>query len=56
MGANDGNQFEYCGCYTHGISKNFDVLEVVELVDSGNLLSNEIFKSIVDECIGKIDY
>ena len=54
--AQDGSDFEYCGCYTNNISKNFEVMEIVDLLNSGNLESNRVFKSIVIECMKKSDF
>ena len=39
--SSNGSDYEYCGCYVNGLSKQFSVLEVVQLVDSGKLESNE---------------
>ena len=51
-----GINYEYCGCYTNGIAKNFEVLEVVKLNESGMLESNKTFNSIVIECLEKVGY
>ena len=51
--SNNGTDYEYCGCYVNGISKNFRVLEVVQLMDSGKLETNDDFLSIVEECVYK---
>lgn len=51
--SNTGADYEYCGCYVNGISKEFRVLEVLQLMDSGELESNQDFLSIVEECVYK---
>ena len=51
--SNNGTDYEYCGCYVNGISKNFRVLEVLQLMDSGKLETNEDFLSIVEKCVYK---
>ena len=51
--SDDGVDYEYCGCYVNGISKNFRVLEVIQLNESGKLATNEDFLSIVEECVYK---
>tara|TARA_B100001057_G_scaffold490983_1_gene580293 strand:+ start:2827 stop:3096 length:270 start_codon:yes stop_codon:yes gene_type:complete len=52
--SSDGSDYEYCGCYVNGISKNFTVLQVVELSETGELESNEFFLSIIEECVNKL--
>ena len=54
--SSNGSDYEYCGCYVNGLSKQFSVLEVVQLVDSGKLESNEDFLSIVEECVYKSNF
>lgn len=51
--SDDSTDYEYCGCYVNGISKNFEVLEVVELNQAGKLETNNTFLSIVEDCVYK---
>ena len=51
--SNLAEQYEYCGCYVNALSKNFRVLEVLQLLDSGKLQSNQDFLSIVEDCVYK---
>ena len=51
--SNNGVDYEYCGCYVNGLSKNFRVLEIIQLNESGKLATNEDFLSIVEECVYK---
>ncbi len=49
-----GENYEYCGCTTNGISKNFSLFKVLELLDSNSMLSNKVYLKIVDDCLQKI--
>ena len=49
-----GDNYEYCGCTTNGISKNFSLSEVLELMNSNSILSNKFYLKIVDDCLQKI--
>lgn len=51
-----GDTFEYCGCGTNGIYKNFSLDELLEIFNSGTLESNVIYKKIVRDCNQKLDY
>lgn len=51
--SNIGTDYEYCGCYVNSISKKWSVLEVLQLMESGELESNQDFISIVEDCVYK---
>ena len=49
-----GENYEYCGCTTNGISKNFSVSDVIDLMSSDTMLSNTVYLKVVDDCLQKI--
>ena len=51
---NRGENYEYCGCSTNGISKYFSPYEVVELYESQSIESNPTILKIAFDCIDKI--
>ena len=51
--AEEGSDFEYCGCYVNSISKKYGVLEVVDLFNSGKLESSQDYLNIVQDCVIK---
>ena len=51
-----GDAFEYCGCGTNGMFKNFPLEEILEIFESGTLDSNIKYNKIVKDCNQKLDY
>ena len=49
-----GENYEYCGCTTNGISKNFSLSEVIDLMSSQSMQSNIIYQEVIDDCLKKI--
>lgn len=49
-----GENYEYCGCTTNGISKNFSLSEVIDLMSSQSMKSNIIYQEVIDDCLKKI--
>jgi len=57
----NGGQFEYCGCFVNGISKEMDMKEAMllglQFGDEENmepLLENKKFMTIAIDCVSKI--
>ena len=49
-----GDNYEYCGCTTNGISKNFSLSDVMDLMSSNSMSSNTVYLKVIDDCLQKI--
>ena len=42
------------GCTTNGISKNFSLSDVMDLMSSNSMSSNTVYLKVIDDCLQKI--
>ena len=49
-----GENYEFCGCSTNGVSKNFSVSDILELYETQSVASNRTIIKIASDCMDKI--